>query len=110
MPSVRCTTAPPVKNGLPDGAFNLLSRLTCITNTCFVTRAHAGASPPQTGPFRVHQCICQSMGIKPSCSKFIHTQKGAWDGCIGKKGATYAARFRDLMNDWSVSRFWASTD
>jgi hypothetical protein len=31
-------------------------------------------------------------------------------GCIGKKGATYAARFRDVMNDWGVSRFWASTD
>jgi hypothetical protein len=32
------------------------------------------------------------------------------EGCIGKKGATYAARFRDVMNDWGVSRFWASTD
>src|SRR5882724_8567356 len=31
-------------------------------------------------------------------------------GCIGKKGATYAACFRDLMNDWGVSRLWASTD
>ena len=31
-------------------------------------------------------------------------------GCIGKKGATYAACFRDLMNDWGVSRFWASAD
>jgi hypothetical protein len=25
-------------------------------------------------------------------------------GCIGKKGAPYAARFWDLMNDWGVSR------
>jgi hypothetical protein len=32
------------------------------------------------------------------------------DGCIGKKGATYAACFRDLMNDWGVSCVWASTD
>jgi hypothetical protein len=31
-------------------------------------------------------------------------------GCIGKKGATYAACFRDLMNDWGVSCVWASTD
>src|SRR5712691_12044332 len=31
-------------------------------------------------------------------------------GRIGKKGATYAACFRDLMNDWGVSRFWASAD
>jgi hypothetical protein len=32
------------------------------------------------------------------------------DECIGKKGATYAACFRDLMNDWGVSHFWASAD
>src|SRR5206468_6839846 len=31
-------------------------------------------------------------------------------GCIGKKGATYAACFRDLMNDWAVSCCWAAAD
>jgi hypothetical protein len=31
-------------------------------------------------------------------------------GCIGKKGATYAACSWDLMNDWCVSCFWASAD
>jgi hypothetical protein len=38
------------------------------------------------------------------------TIRGLQRGCIGKKGATYAACFRDLMNDWGVSHFWASAD
>src|SRR6266705_1087554 len=31
-------------------------------------------------------------------------------GCIGKKGATYAAGFRDLMHAWGVPGFWVSAD
>src|SRR6266851_3451115 len=33
-----------------------------------------------------------------------------YKGCIGKKGAPYAACFRDLMNDWGVPGFWVSAD
>ncbi len=32
------------------------------------------------------------------------------DGCIGKKGATYAAFFRGFTNVWGVSRSWAAAD
>jgi hypothetical protein len=31
-------------------------------------------------------------------------------GRIGKKGATYAACFRDLVNDLGMLRLWAATD
>ena len=40
---------------------------------------------------------------------YVWSSRGAV-GCIGKKGATYAACFRDLMNDWGMSHFWASAD
>jgi patatin-like phospholipase/acyl hydrolase len=33
-----------------------------------------------------------------------------WTGCIGKKGAPYAAFFRSFTNVWGVSRSWAATD
>ena len=48
-------------------------------------------------------CILIAAGIRtiPSNSML---------GCIGKKGATYATCFRDLMNDWGVPGFWASAD
>ncbi len=32
------------------------------------------------------------------------------NGCIGKKGATYAAFFRGFTNVWGVSRSWAAAD
>ena len=32
--------------------------------------------------------------------------KGRIHGCIGKKGATYAAFFRGVTNVWGVSRSW----
>jgi hypothetical protein len=31
-------------------------------------------------------------------------------GCIGKKGATYAASFRGVTNVWDVSRSWTAVD
>jgi hypothetical protein len=31
-------------------------------------------------------------------------------GCIGKKGATYAASFRGVTNVWDVSRSWTAAD
>ena len=32
------------------------------------------------------------------------------EGCIGKKGAPYAAFFRGFTNVWGVSRPWATAD
>ena len=31
-------------------------------------------------------------------------------GCIGKKGAPYAAFFRGLTNVWGIARSWAAAD
>ncbi len=39
-----------------------------------------------------------------------HPRAGTQNGCIGKKGATYAAFFRGFTNVWGVSRSWASAD
>jgi len=41
--------------------------------------------------------------------RVIHRLK-AWHGCIGKKGAPYAAFFRGFTNVWGVSRSWTATD
>ena len=46
----------------------------------------------------------------PGMSASIAGSRNFVGGCIGKKGATYAACFRDLTNVWGVSRFWASAD
>jgi hypothetical protein len=36
--------------------------------------------------------------------------KGVHHGCIGKKGAPYAAFFRGVTNVWGVSRSWIAAD
>jgi len=47
----------------------------------FADSAHGRVFSPKTEPSRVHQFVCKSMGIKPTCIKKIHTTtKGAADG------------------------------
>src|SRR5712691_11062174 len=56
-----------------------------------------------------HKAV-QSVAICHRGAPWVFQHGSSVRGRIGKKGATYAACFRDLMNDWGVSRFWASAD
>src|SRR4029450_4571130 len=40
-----------------------------------MTDAHHEAFPPKERRFGVHQVVCESMGIKPSCNKFLHPHR-----------------------------------
>jgi hypothetical protein len=49
--------------------------------------------------------LAEGLGVRAT-ARILEVDKG----CIGKKGATYAAFFRGFTNVWSVSRSWAAAD
>jgi hypothetical protein len=68
-----------------------------------------------TAPSRKRKSMVKKMarlpgGSTPLLRASVPALCRPYAGCIGKKGATYAACFRGLMNNWGVSRFWASAD
>ena len=57
---------------------------------------------------KLYRVVCH-MEVLTQAGERVRQNTGG-RGCIGKKGAPYAASFRGVTNVWDVSRSWTTVD